>query len=303
MVDLRVNLAGIELPNPVLMASGVFGTGTEYRELLEVGRLGGIISKAVTLEPCPGNPPPRIWETPCGMLNSIGLQNKGLEAFLEEDLPALLSHGIPIIANVAGFSEEEYLEVARRLDGIGEIRGIELNISCPNVARGGIHFGAEASSVVNLVARVREVYNGVLLVKLSPQVYDIGEIARAAVEGGADALSLVNTFPGMAVDVETWKPRLASVTGGLSGPAIHPLAVRAVWEVAQVVNRPILAMGGISGWEQAVEMLLVGATAVAVGTAIFTDPLTPLGILEGLENYLERMGIASPEELKGKIRL
>ncbi len=303
MVDLKVNLAGIELPNPVLVASGVFGTGMEYRELVEANRLGGIVSKAVTLKPCPGNPPPRLWETPCGMLNSIGLQNKGLAGFLQEDLPALLDHGVPIIVNVAGFSQEEYLEVALGLEGVEGVSGIELNVSCPNVARGGIHFGGEAQALRDLVQGVREVYSGTLLVKLSPQVYDIGEMARVAVDAGADALSLVNTFPGMAVDVETWKPRLANVTGGLSGPAIHPLAVRAVWEVARVVESPIVAMGGISGWAEAVEMLLVGASAIAVGTAIFTDPAMPLRILEGLRGYLERKGIDSPAELKGKVRL
>ena len=205
-MKLAINLAGIELPNPVLVCSGTFGTGEEYRELLEVGRLGGIFSKAVTLQPCTGNPPPRIWETPGGMLNAIGLQNKGLRAFLEEDLPLLARHGVPVIANVAGFSVEEYVEVAAGLDAMAAVSGLELNISCPNVRKGGIHFGSVPEHAGELVAEVRKNCRKPLLVKLSPQLTDIAGMARTVAAAGADGLSLINTFPGMAVDVESWRP-------------------------------------------------------------------------------------------------
>lgn len=302
-MKLAINLAGIELPNPVLVCSGTFGTGEEYRELLEVGRLGGIFSKAVTLQPCTGNPPPRIWETPCGMLNAIGLQNKGLRAFLEEDLPLLARHGVPVIANVAGFSVEEYVEVAAGLDAMAAVSGLELNISCPNVRKGGIHFGSVPEHAGELVAEVRKNCRKPLLVKLSPQLTDIAGMARTVAAAGADGLSLINTFPGMAVDVESWRPRLSNVTGGLSGPAIHPLAVRAVWETARATDLPIVAMGGIGRWQDAVEMALVGATAVAVGTALFSRPQAPLEILHGLEEYLRRKGMDAWESLIGKVKV
>jgi dihydroorotate dehydrogenase (NAD+) catalytic subunit len=303
VINLETDLAGIKLANPVTICSGVLGTGQEYAHLFDVSQVGGIFSKAVTLRACMGNPPPRVWETTSGLLNSIGLQNKGVDRFLKEDLPRLLEHRVPVIVNVAGFSEEEYVEVARRLDDTAGISGIELNISCPNVKEGGIHFGSRPESAFRLVKMVRERFKRPLLVKLSPQVYDIVEMAKAVVEAGADGLSLINTFPGMAVDVETWEPRLGNITGGLSGPAIHPLAVRAVWEVATAMEVPIVAMGGITCWEDAVEMLLVGATAVGVGTAIFANPGAPLEILVGLEEYLARKGLSSPRELMGKLKL
>jgi dihydroorotate dehydrogenase (NAD+) catalytic subunit len=302
-MNLGTRLAGMDLPNPVLVCSGTFGTGEEYRELMEAGSLGGIFSKAVTLKPCAGNPPPRVWETPSGMLNAIGLQNKGLEAFIAEDLPLLLSHGVPVIANVAGFSVEEYAEAAARLGDTPGISGVELNISCPNVRSGGIHFGSDPRMAGELVREVKGACPVPLLVKLSPQLTDVAGMARVARDAGADGLSLVNTFPGMAVDVESWRPRLANVTGGLSGPAIHPLAVRAVWEAAGAVDIPIVAMGGIARWQDAVEMFLVGASAVAVGTALFSDPRAPLEILRGIEEYLRRKGIGTWEELIGKVRV
>ncbi len=302
-MNLGTRLAGMDLPNPVLVCSGTFGTGDEYRELMEPGKLGGIFSKAVTLKPCAGNPPPRLWETPSGMLNAIGLQNKGLEAFIAEDLPLLLGHGVPVIANVAGFSMEEYVETAGRLGATPGISGLELNISCPNVRSGGIHFGSEPRMAGELVREVKRACPAPLLVKLSPQLTDIAGTARVVRDAGADGLSLVNTFPGMAVDVDSWRPRLANLTGGLSGPAIHPLAVRAVWEVAGAVDIPIVAMGGISRWQDAVEMFLVGASAVAVGTALFSDPLAPLAVLRGIEEYLQRKGITAWQELIGKVKV
>ncbi len=300
-MDLSVNLAGMELPNPVLAASGTFGCGDEYGGLADASGLGGIISKAVTLRPCAGNPPPRLWETPSGLLNSIGLQNKGVEAFLEEDLPRLLSHGVPVIANLAGFCEEEYIEAARMLEDAAGLSGIELNISCPNVKSGGYHFGADPRTAAELVRRIREAVDLPLLVKLSPRAPDMAGMARAVAEAGADGISLVNTFPGMAVDIESWKPRLGAVTGGLSGPAVRPLAVRAVWEAAGAVDLPVLACGGISGWEDAVEMFLVGARAVALGTVLFSEPRAPELLLKGLRDYLDRRGIERWEDIVGKV--
>jgi dihydroorotate dehydrogenase (NAD+) catalytic subunit len=300
-VDLSVKLAGMDLPNPVLAASGTFGCGDEYAGLTEAQGLGGIISKAVTLRPCSGNPPPRLWETPSGLLNSIGLQNKGVEAFVSEDLPRLLSHGVPVIANLAGFSQEEYLETAIRLQEAGGLSGVELNISCPNVKSGGYHFGADPRTAAGLVGKVREALRLPLLVKLGPRVADLAGMAKAVADAGADGISVANTFPGMAVDIESWKPRLGAVTGGLSGPAVRPLAVRAVWEVSRAVDLPVLACGGITGWEDAVEMLLVGARAVAVGTALFSEPRTPALILEGLKGYLQRKGIRRWEDIVGRV--
>ncbi len=300
-MTLATDLAGIRLPTPVLAASGTFGRGTEYAGLTDVEGLGGIISKAVTLRPCAGNPPPRLWETPCGLLNSVGLQNRGVEAFLREDLPELLSWGVPVIVNLAGFSREDYLETARVLRRAEGLSGIELNISCPNVKRGGLQFGAEPRVAAGLVAAVREVIDLPLLVKLSPNVPALGEMAAAVAEAGADGLSLVNTFPAMAVDIRTWRPRLGAVTGGLSGPALRPLAVRAVWEAYKAVDLPILACGGVSSWEDAVEMLLVGARAVAVGTALFREPRTPLMIAQGLKEYLLSKGLANVGQLVGKV--
>ncbi len=237
------------------------------------------------------------------MLNAIGLQNKGLRAFLEEDLPLLARHGVPVIANVAGFSVEEYVEVAAGLDAMAAVSGLELNISCPNVRKGGIHFGSVPEHAGELVAEVRKNCRKPLLVKLSPQLTDIAGMARTVAAAGADGLSLINTFPGMAVDVESWRPRLSNVTGGLSGPAIHPLAVRAVWETARATDLPIVAMGGIGRWQDAVEMALVGATAVAVGTALFSRPQAPLEILHGLEEYLRRKGMDAWESLIGKVKV
>ena len=296
-VEMRVELTGIALRNPLLVCSGTFGNGREYAEWMDLERLGGLVTKSVTLHPCAGNPPPRLWETPCGMLNSIGLENKGLERFLAEDLPWLSGLDLPVWVNVAGFSPQEYVEVAREVSRSGAAAALELNISCPNVKKGGIHFSADLSEASRLVDRVRGEVDVPLYVKLSPRATDIGKVALALTRAGADGLSLVNTFPAMAVDIETARPRLGNVTGGLSGPAIHPIAVLMVWEVAQVVDVPIIGMGGIWSWEDAVEMMMAGADAVAVGTLNFVNPGAPLEIVEGMASFLARRGMAAAADL------
>jgi dihydroorotate dehydrogenase (NAD+) catalytic subunit len=296
-IDLEVELSGITLKNPLLVCSGTYGNGREYEEWLDLERLGGLITKSVTLHPCAGNPPPRLWETPSGMLNSIGLENKGLDSFLTQDLPWLSRLDLPVWVNVAGFSPEEYVQVAKEISRSGEAAALELNISCPNVKKGGIQFSSDSREAARLVEQVKGVVDIPLYVKLTPRSGDIAVMAMAVAEAGADGLSLINTFPAMAVDIETAKPRLANVTGGLSGPAIHPIAVLMVWEVARAVELPIIGMGGIWSWQDAVEMMMVGADAVAVGTLNFADPAAPLEILDGLTGFLERKGMASVARL------
>jgi dihydroorotate dehydrogenase (NAD+) catalytic subunit len=289
-VDLRVELSGITLRNPVLVCSGTFGNGREMAAWMDVRELGGVMTKAVTLAPCAGNPPPRVWETPSGMLNAIGLENKGLERFLAEDLPWLNAMRVPVWVNVAGFTREEYVEVSREVSRSGLASALELNISCPNVKKGGLHFSAEEGEAARLVSEVKEEADIPVYVKLSPRTGDIAGFAGAMVRAGADGISLINTIPAMAVDVETARPRLGNVTGGLSGPAVHPVAVRLVWEVAQAVDVPIIGMGGIWSWRDAAEMLMVGADAVAVGTLNFRDPAAALDVVEGLASFMLRKG-------------
>lgn len=296
-VELGMEITGIHLKNPVLVSSGTYGNGREYTDWLNIEMLGGLATKSVTLEPCYGNPPPRLWETPCGMLNSIGLENKGLEHFLTQELPWLSGLDLPVWVNVAGFSSSEYVEIAKEVSGSGMADAIEINISCPNVKRGGIYFSADPLEASALVEKVKGVADIPVYVKLTPRCKDIAGMARAMEEAGADGLSLINTFPAMAVDIETARPRLANVTGGLSGPAIHPIAVFAVWEVARAVNIPIIGMGGIWSWRDAVELMMVGADAVAVGTLNFMDPTAPLGIIEGITSFLKRKGLTSPADL------
>lgn len=296
-IDLEVELSGIILKNPLLVCSGTYGNGREYEEWLDLERLGGLITKSVTLHPCAGNPPPRLWETPSGMLNSIGLENKGLDSFLTQDLPWLSRLDLPVWVNVAGFSPEEYVQVAKEISRSGKAAALELNISCPNVKKGGIQFSSDSREAARLVEQVKGVVDIPLYVKLTPRSGDIADMAMAVAEAGADGLSLINTFPAMAVDIETAKPRLANVSGGLSGPAIHPIAVLMVWEVARAVELPIIGMGGIWSWQDAVEMMMVGADAVAVGTLNFADPAAPLEILDGLTGFLERKGMASVARL------
>jgi len=305
-VDLSIDLAGIHLRNPVMTASGTSGYGPEHAELIDLKKLGAFVTKAVSPEVRKGNPPERIVETRGGMLNAIGLANVGLERFVAEKIPFLAEAGVPAIVNVVGHSIDDYLTVCRRLDPIDCIAGLELNVSCPNVAD-GLEFGTAPDRLAELVSAVRrEVRRAKLIVKLSPNVTDITETARAAVDAGADALSVINTLYGMAINTDTWKPMLANRTGGLSGPAIKPVALYMVHRVYSKVARdagiPIIGMGGIADWRDAVEFFLAGATAVAVGTALFVDPRAPILICEGLSDYLRRRGLHSVRELTGQLQ-
>ena len=304
---LETDLAGIKLRTPVLTASGTCGYGPEYADVLDYGRLGGFVTKSVTLHERPGNEPQRIVEVRAGILNAIGLANVGLRRFIDEKIPFIREMPTPVFVNVAGHSLEDYVEVAGALDQLDCIAGIELNVSCPNVSD-GLTFGTNAELLRRLVEAVRAVVKrGVLIVKLSPNVTDITETARAAVDGGADALSLINTYAGLSIDTDTWKPLLGNVTGGLSGPAIRPLALynvhRVYREVARDARIPIIGMGGIQDPRDAVEFLLAGATALAVGTALFVDPTAPLKIADGLSAYLQQRGLQHVSELTGGLRL
>ena len=300
--DLRVTVAGISMRNPVMTASGTFGYAQEFESYLDLSRLGAIVVKTITLHPRVGAQPPRIVETPAGMLNAIGLQNVGIEAFLREKLPYLIGLGPPVIVNIAGESIEDYVELAKRLSDQEGVSGIELNISCPNVADGLI-FGCNAVLANKLVARVRQATRLPLIPKLSPNVTDVAEIARALAEGGADALSLINTLIGMAIDVRSRRPKLGNVTGGLSGPAIRPIAVRMVWEVARAVKLPLIGMGGIMTADDALEFLIAGATAVAVGTANFTSPSSATRVIDGIEAYMVRHKVKRVADLIGSLDL
>ena len=303
--DLSVQIGKVRLKNPVLTASGACGYGREYAPFMDLGRLGGFTTKSVTVKPRLGNEPQRIVETPSGMLNAIGLANVGLDEFVEKKLPDIAALGTPVFVNVAGHSNDEYVSICNRLDACEGIAGFELNVSCPNVSD-GLMFGTDACLLGKLVSAARAVVKrGVLIVKLSPNVTDITEPARAAVEAGADALSLVNTFVGMVVDIEQWRPALANGSGGLSGPAIRPLAVHLVHrvyrEVAREAGIPIIGIGGIQCWQDAVEFMLAGATAVSVGTALFVDPSTPIKIIDGLSAYLADRDLARATDLVGRL--
>ncbi len=300
--DLSIDLAGIKLKNPVLTASGTFGYGEEYADIVDLNRLGGVIVKGVSLKPIKGNPPPRIWETPSGMLNAIGLENPGVDAFLRDKLPFLRNYDTAVIVNIFGYSLEEYVGVAARLDGVPGVSGLEVNISCPNVKAGGIVFGTNLNAAFELLSAVRKATKLPLIAKLSPNVTDITEFAKAARDAGCDGLSLINTLLGMAIDVQSRRPRLANCTGGLSGPAIRPVAVRMVWQAAKAVSLPIIGMGGIMTAEDALEFILAGASAVAVGTANFVNPRATMDVAEGIEAFLGQQGIGSVRELVGQVR-
>ncbi|MFA5843466.1 MAG: dihydroorotate dehydrogenase [Coriobacteriia bacterium] len=301
-VDLRVDIAGLVLRNPVMTASGTFAAGREYAPLVDLRRLGAVVTKGVSLDPWPGNPGPRIAETASGMLNSIGLENPGVETFVARDLTWLAGQDVPVIVNVVGHTPEEYAAVAARLDGEDAVAAIEVNISCPNVDRGGMAFGTDPTSAAEVTHAVRAATGKPVIVKLSPNVTDPVEIARAVVDAGADAVSLINTLLGMAIDIETCRPRLARVVGGLSGPAVKPVALRMVWQVANALDVPVIGMGGISEPEDAVEFLLAGASAVAVGTATFVDPTTALRVVDGVRDYCRRRGVSRVADLVGAVR-
>ncbi|MBI5701221.1 dihydroorotate dehydrogenase [Candidatus Saganbacteria bacterium] len=280
-----MELAGIKLNNPVMVASGTFGNGKEYADLIDIEKLGAIITKSISLNPREGNPPPRICETPSGMLNSIGLQNDGLKVFIDEHLKFLSKYKVPVIVNIAGETDQECVELAKALSKEPTVKGLELNISCPNVKQGGMQFGCSPTGTEEIVKAVRKATDLPLIVKLSPNVTDIVQIAEAAVSAGADALSLINTLLGMAVDVKERKFKIARKVGGLSGPAIRPVAVRMVYQVASAVKVPVIGIGGILTLDDALEFFMVGASAVQVGTGNFVDSKTALNIIEGLKSY------------------
>lgn len=297
--DLSVRIGRMALNNPVITASGTFGFGKEFEDLVDLSQLGAIIPKGISLRPMPGNRPPRLFETDCGLINSIGLQNPGFDAFVKHHLPYLLSLKTPIIVNFFGNTVEEYVELARRFDEIPGLSGLEMNVSCPNVSCGGISFASDAKMTYELVREVRKATSLTLLVKLSPHVTDMGTWARCCEEAGADAVSLVNTFRALAVNIRTRRPELGNLFGGLSGPAIRPVALRMVWEASQAVQIPVVGLGGIMNAEHAIAFLLVGATAVEIGTANLVNPRSGIEIVQGIRDYLEQNGIPSVRQLTG----
>ena len=302
MADLTTHIGEhLVLKNPVMTASGTFGYGLEYADLMDISRLGAIIVKGTTAEPRQGNPYPRMAETPAGMLNAVGLQNRGVNYFVDKIYPAIRSIDTAMIVNVGGSTVETYVECAEKIAALDDIPAIELNISCPNVKQGGMGFGLCAASAAEVVRAVRRVYPRTLIVKLSPNVTDITEIARAVEAEGADAVSLINTLLGMAVDAERRRPILSTVTGGLSGPCVKPIALRMVWQTAKAVRIPVIGLGGIASWRDAVEFMLAGATAVQIGTSNFVDPTVSLKVIDGIAAYCERHGFHYASELVGAL--
>ena len=302
MSDIKtsVNLCGVELKNPVMVASGTFGSGEEYSEFVDLNRLGAVVTKGVANIPWPGNPTPRVAEVYGGMLNAVGLQNPGIDVFCNRDIPFLKNYDTKIIVNVCGKSTKDYLEVVERLAD-EPIDMMEINISCPNVKEGGIAFGQDPKLVEQITSNIKKIAKQPVIMKLSPNVTDITEMARAAEAGGADCLSLINTLTGMKIDIDRRTFVLANKTGGMSGPAIHPIAVRMVYQVAQAVNLPLIGMGGIASANDAIEMILAGATAVSVGTANFVDPRTTIKVVEGIEAYMRKYGVKDIKELVGAV--
>ncbi len=301
--DLSVCLGPLQLKNPVMVASGTFGYGQEYEDFLDIRELGAIVVKGISLAPRAGNPPPRIVETPAGMINAIGLENVGLEVFLRSKLPYLRDQGIPTVVNIFGNTLEEYGELARRLDGQPGVTALEINISCPNVKQGGMLFGTDPMLASEVVGAVRQGTSLPLITKLTPNVTHIAEVARAAVEAGSDLLSCINTVAALAVDIYSRRPKLANVIGGLSGPAIKPIALRCTYEVLQAVDCPVIGIGGIASATDALEFLLLGARAVQIGTANFTDPAVARRVVEGMERFLQVEGFRSVEDFVGSLDL
>ena len=301
-MNTKVNLAGVELKNPVMVASGTFGSGAEYSEFVDLNRLGAVVTKGVASVPWPGNPAPRIAETASGMLNAIGLQNPGIDLFSKRDLPFLEKYDTKVIVNVCGHSTEEYLDVVERLADEPRVDMLEINISCPNVKEGGIAFGQDPKAVEAITKAVKAKAKQPIIMKLSPNVTDITVMAKAAEAGGADCLSLINTLTGMKIDIERQTFAIANKTGGLSGPAVKPVAVRMVYQVANAVKIPIIGMGGICTSEDAMEFILAGATAVSIGTANFANPYTTLEVIDGIEAYMRRHGVEDINELIGLVK-
>ena len=301
-MNTKVNLAGVELKNPVMVASGTFGSGAEYSEFVDLNRLGAVVTKGVASVPWPGNPAPRIAETASGMLNAIGLQNPGIDLFSKRDLPFLEKFDTKVIVNVCGHSTEEYLDVVERLADEPRVDMLEINISCPNVKEGGIAFGQDPKAVEAITKAVKAKSKQPIIMKLSPNVTDITVMAKAAEAGGADCLSLINTLTGMKIDIERQTFAIANKTGGLSGPAVKPVAVRMVYQVANAVKIPIIGMGGICTAEDAMEFILAGATAVSIGTANFTNPYTTVEVIDGIEAYMRRHGVEDINELIGLVK-
>lgn len=301
MADLSVKIHNLDLINPVMTASGTFGYGKEFDDFIDVNALGGIIVKATTSKNREGNAYPRMAETPMGMLNAVGLQNKGIDYFVNEIYPSLTKYTTKIIANVSDSTVEGYVHVAEQMNKLEHIAGIELNISCPNVKEGGMAFGTSCPSAIAVTKAVREVYDKTLIVKLSPNVTNIVEIALAVEEGGADSISLINTLLGMAIDAEKRKPVLSTITGGLSGPAVKPIALRMVWQVSRAVKIPVIGLGGISNAADAIEFILAGAAAIQIGTANFVDPTVTIKVIKGIEDYLNRHGFERVSDLRGAL--
>ncbi len=300
-MNLNVKIGDLELKNPVLTASGTFGYGEEFADLIDLNRLGGFLVKGTTLHHREGNPYPRMAETPSGMLNAVGLQNKGVDYFIKEIYPRMQQYNTNVIVNASGSTLEDYVALAEKLNELDGIPAIELNISCPNVKEGGMAFGVSCASAEQVTKAVREVYKKTLIVKLSPNVTDIVSIAKAVESQGADSVSLINTLLGMAVDAEKRQPLLSTITGGLSGAAVKPVALRMVWQVAHAVNIPVIGMGGIMNAQDAIEFLLVGANAVQVGTGNFIDPTLTIKVLEGIEDYMQRHGFSDVKDMVGLI--
>ncbi len=301
-LSLAVDIAGLKMKNPVMTASGTFGYGEEYAELVDLNQLGGIVVKGLSLKPRLGNPPPRIMETASGMLNAVGLQNVGVEAFIEEKLPFLREYDVAVIANIYGESYDDYAQVAARLSSAKGISALEVNVSCPNVKAGGVSFGADPKAAAEVTRRVKAQTSLPVIVKLTPNVTDITVIALAVEEAGADAVSLINTLTGLSIDLKTRTPHLKNITGGLSGPAIKPVALRMVWQVAQKVRIPVIGMGGILTCEDALEFMVAGAAAVQVGTANFINPQATLEILDGIEQYMKENKIQNIREIVGTLK-
>ncbi|WP_024993996.1 dihydroorotate dehydrogenase [Phocaeicola paurosaccharolyticus] len=303
MADLRTDICGLHMCNPVMTASGTFGYGTEFQDFVDLEEIGGIIVKGTTLAHREGNPYPRMAETPMGMLNAVGLQNKGVHYFVDHIYPTIKDINTNMIVNVSGSAVEDYVETAAIINDLDKIPAIELNISCPNVKKGGMSFGVNPRATDEVVSAVRNVYKKTLIVKLSPNVTDITEIAKAAEGAGADSVSLINTLLGMAIDAEKMRPILSTVTGGMSGAAVKPIALRMVWQVSKAVNIPVIGLGGIMNWKDAVEFILAGASAIQIGTANFIDPAITVKVAQGINDYLERHSISSVKDLVGRLEV